>query len=146
MQCRNKHSLISVMSNLLFRVVDYVLYLTETKTAGIKANGDVLFTSETNSVDVRFTSDNSITYSGFYLDIRSALCSDPLNTEEYDDCDDITSEELAIAAGDFLEGALVTDTEDGKYPNPACQNWNIMTDENQVYVFSQKKSPFHTGY
>ena len=147
MQCRDKHSLISVMSNLLFRVVNYVLYLTETKRSGVIATGDVLFTSETNSVDVRFTSDYIVTYSGFYLDIRSALCSDPLNTEEYDDCDDITSEELVIAAGDFLEGALVTDTEDdSSYPNHACQNWNIMTDEYQVYVFSQKKSPFHTGY
>ena len=64
------------MSNLLFRVVDYVLYLTETKTAGIKANGDVLFTSETNSVDVRFTSDYIVAKSGFYLDIRSTLCSE----------------------------------------------------------------------
>ena len=124
------------MSNLLWRVVNYVLYLTETRRHGYYVYGDVLFTSETNSVDVRFLSDHSVSYRGFYLNIRSILCGgDSLNSLNSDDCDDITSEELVIAAEDFLEGALVTDTEDdSSYPNNRCQNWNIMTDENQVYV------------
>ena len=48
-----------------------------------------------------------------------------------------------VPAEEVLEGALVTNTEDGKYPNDACQNWNIMADENQVYVVIHNKFPFH---
>ena len=42
---------------------------------------------------------------------------------------------MVIAARQVLQGAIVTDTEnDGQYPNNACQNWNIITDENQVDI------------
>ena len=111
-----------------------MLYLTETNRDGVIATGNVLFTSETNSVDVRFSSDYSKSYSGFSLDIRSTLCSDLEKSHEDEDCDD-PARDLVIAAGEFVQGALVTNSAtDGKYPNNACQNWNIMTDENQVNV------------
>ena len=52
-----------------------------------------------------------------------------------------------IAAGEVLEGALVTDTEnDGNYPNHACQNWNIVADENQVYLSFRTKIPSILGF
>ena len=89
-------------------------------------------------MDVTFTSDYSERRSGFTLDLRSTLCSDLGK-----DCADRTAQELVIAAGEVLEGALVTDTEDGKYPNHACQNWDIMIDENQVDFVFQNKFPFH---
>ena len=103
-------------------------------------------------MDVTFTSDYSERRNGFTLDIRSTLCSDLENVESQEDeededtsedCDDRPAHELVIPAEEVLEGALVTDTEnDGKYPNYACQNWNIMTDENQVYfVFQQDTLP-----
>ena len=100
-------------------------------------------------MDVTFTCDYSERRTGFTLDIRSTLCSDLENSEEdegdevtSEDCDDQTAQELVIAAGEVLEGALVTNTEDGNYPNHACQNWNIMADENQVdFVFQQETLP-----
>ena len=46
---------------------------------------------------------------------------------------------MQIAAGETLQGVLVTHTEnDGNYPNHACQSWNIIADENQVYLASNK--------
>ena len=130
-----------------------MLYLTETSKDGVIPTGDVLFTSETNNVDVTFTSDGTQRRTGFTLDIRSTLCSNLESSEEdeedeededtIEDCNDSIAQELVIPAAEVLEGALVTDTEnDGKYPNHACQNWNIMTDENQVYfVFQQEALP-----
>ena len=52
--------------------------------------------------------------------------------------------EVKVAAGEMLKGALVSDTEnDGNYPNHACQDWDIKAQENQVYVVFQNKQPFH---
>ena len=111
-----------------------MLYLTETNREGVIATGNILFTSDTNNLDVRFSSDYSKRYSGFSLDIRSTLCSDLENPHEDEDCDG-TSQDLVIAAGEFLHCALVTNSDNnGRYLNNACQNWNIMTDENQVNV------------
>ena len=43
---------------------------------------------------------------------------------------------MRVAAGDILEGAIVTDTEsDGNYPNNACQEWKIITVDNEVLSF-----------
>ena len=92
-------------------------------------------------------------------DVESSDSSYPVNPEanvssiesgdretRSEDCDDRTPQEVVIAAGEVLEGALVTDTEnDGNYSNDACQDWNIMADENQVYVVFQNKNPFHVG-
>ena len=90
-------------------------------------------------MDVRFTSDDSVTESGFSLDIRSTSCTEAANLEEdkepseiIDNCNDPV-EEVVVAAGETLKGALVTHTEsDGRYPNRACQEWKIITDETQV--------------
>ena len=47
-------------------------------------------------------------------------------------CDDPV-QEVRVAAGQVLEGAIVSDTEsDGLYPNNACQEWKIITDVNLV--------------
>ena len=127
-----------------------MLYLTETEKDGVYSAGDVLFTSQTNTVDVRFTSDSSFRYSGFGLNIRSIPCTDRENfpetesTEEFGGwnygCD---TQEVHIAAGEVLEDAIVTNTEsDGNYPNNACQEWNIIGDENQVYMISFKVCTF----
>ena len=52
-----------------------------------------------------------------------------------DDCDD-TAQEIVVTAGDILEGAIVTETEsDGNYPNNVCQEWNIITVDNEVLSF-----------
>ena len=116
-------------------------YLTVTSHEGFIPTGDVLFTSETNNVDVRFTSDHSRTKTGFTLDIRSTLCSEIVTPEE--DIDVIVyceppAQQLVINAGEVLQGALVTDTEDsGNYSNNACQKWIIRTDENMVYLVFQ---------
>ena len=75
-------------------------------------------------MDVRFTSDEYVTGTGFTLDIRSTLCK------------------VVIVAGEFLQGALVTDTDTGgNYPNNACQNWTIIADENQVYLVCKTNIP-----
>ena len=68
--------------------------------------------------------------------INAQVDAEPSGCRSADDCD---SQEIEIAAGEVLQGAIVTDTEDGgNYPNNACQNWNIIADENQVYIFSSK--------
>ena len=57
-----------------------------------------------------------------------------------DPCDNSIAQEVVLAAGEVIEDALVIDTgDDGSYPNNACQDWNIMAHENQVYVFVSNK-------
>ena len=115
-------------------------------------------------MNARFTSDYIVRRSGFTLDVQSIPCSDcenfpqhgdfnphdvyssttsyPEYTEGYGNysgnnggCDD-SAQEVHIPTGETHYGALITDTEnDGNYPNHACQNWNIIADENQVHVF-----------
>ena len=97
-----------------------MLYFTETHKEGRYVSGE-LFTSETNNVDVRFTSDGSVTRSGFSLNIRSTLC--------------YSVQEVVVAPGEVLEGAIASYTQsDGLYPNSALQDWIITTEENQVYI------------
>ena len=57
---------------VIFLILD--LYLVETSRDGEYAPGFVLFASQTNSVNVRFTSDYSETRSGFSLNVRSINC------------------------------------------------------------------------
>ena len=137
------------------------LFFTATRREGHYSTGDILFTSETNNVNARFTSDLSIRRSGFTLDVQSIPCADGENFPQVDDfnpadvytgsgaypeypygnpnysgnnggCDE-SVEEVELAARQFLQGALVSDTEsDGNYSNNACQTWNIITEENKV--------------
>ena len=101
------------------------MYLTETARYGFYLLGYKLFTSETNKVNVRFTSDVSRTAPGFILDVRSTSC---------DSIESIV-QEIVVAAGEVLKDALTTDTEsDGLYPNNARQEWKIVTDENNVNI------------
>ena len=123
-----------------------MFYLTETNRDGAYMTGDILFTSETNNVDVKFKSDESITDSGFTLDVRSIPCSDRAiypqveDEEPGDPCDDSIAQEVMIAAGEVIEDALITVTESGgNYSNSACQDWNIMAEENQVQFVFQRK-------
>ena len=53
-----------------------ILYLTEHRKEGRYQPGYILFKSETNNVDVRFTSDKHIYYRGFSMDVRSTDCAD----------------------------------------------------------------------
>ena len=129
-----------------------MLYLTETQKDGNYSSDDVLFTSETNSVIVRFTSDWGITSSGFSLDVRSISCADREqypetgNQQEYEDHGSCDAEEVVIATGEEQQSALVTHTDsDGYYPNHACQEWSINTDDNQVYVHTSKH-PIHVVF
>ena len=149
-------------------VMFLIFYFTETRKDGYYSTGDVLFTSQTNNVDVKFTSDYRVTRGGFRLNIRSILCTDhdnitqtDMNTPttegyivntDYDvyisgmnqGCDE-SVQEVQITTGQVLPGAIVTNTEnDGNYPNNACQIWNIAADENQVqiYVVFQSMQPF----
>ena len=141
-----------------------LLILTETRKEGHYSTGDTLFTSETNNVNVRFTSDYTITRSGFTLDVQSISCADhPQHPQQGDDDHHTTSaypdytdgnpnysgnsggceesvQEVQLAEDEVQPDALVTDTEsNGNYPNNTCQNWNIIADENQVYdVFEGK--------
>ena len=139
-------------------VIILMLYFTEIRKDGYYSTGDVLFTSQTNNVDVKFTSDYSVTRSGFRLNIRSILCTDRDNfsqtdmntatTEGYivntdhdvytsgmpDGCDE-SVQEVEITTGQVLPGAIVTNTDnDGNYPNNACQQWNVIASENEVCV------------
>ena len=136
-----------------------MLFLTEKRREGDYSTGDILFTSDSNNVNARFTSDLSVRRSGFTLDVHSIPCSDRENFPQHGDfnpqdvyssttsypeytegngnysgnnggCDD-SAEEVVITARQVLQGAIVTDTEnDGQYPNNACENWNIIADEN----------------
>ena len=117
------------------------LILTETHRDGHYLNGEILFTSKTNSVNVSFTSDSIKTRSGFTLDVKSIPCADHENYLQQDDhitaslgCDE---EKVKLSPGEVQHGALVSDTAiDGKYKNNVCQNWNIITDENEVYILT----------
>ena len=132
------------------RIMLLMLYLTESVRHGVYSTGDVLFTSQTNNVDVRFTSDPIISGTGFGLNIKSIPCTERDNFPETDvntqsteeptpgygemnhGCDE-SAQEVQIAAGEVLEGAIVTNAEsDGYYPNYACQQWNIIASENEV--------------
>ena len=57
-------------------------------------------------------------------------------------CCDESAQEIQIATGQVLPGAIVTNTQnDGNYPNNACQQWNVIAGENEVGVdFSKLKS------
>ena len=109
------------------------LYFTVKYATGDHPIGYWLLVSETNNVDVKFTSHkNSRRGPGFSLDVRSipcvARCHDPV-------------QEVRVAAGETLRGALVTHTNsDGLYPNRACQEWKLITDENQVRCFPSSKT------
>ena len=48
-------------------------------------------------------------------------------------CDANTAQEVRIAAGEELKEALVSQNYPKRYPNNACQRWNIMAEENQVH-------------
>ena len=91
---------------------------------------------------VKFTSDSLQRRRGFTLDIRSTLCSGLDNSEvdsseTPEDCND-PAQEIRIAKGEVLQGALSVKTEgygyNAYYLNDACQKWNIITDKNQVYI------------
>ena len=115
-----------------------MLFLTETRRSSRFSTGDILFTSETNSVNAKFTSDDSVRESGFTLDVQSIPCSDRDTYPQHSVCDDY-GQGLNIAPGEVLQAALVTDTDDdGNYPNNACQNWYIVANEDQVHVMLKK--------
>ena len=102
------------------------LILTEIHRDGHYSTGDILFTSKTNSVNVRFTSDYRVTISGFRLDVQSIPC---IVRENYPHlatslgCDE---HEVQLSAGEVQHGVLASETVNlGNYPNDACQNWNI---------------------
>ena len=146
-------------------VIIKILFLTEKRREGHYSTGDILFTSDSNNVNAKFTSDFSVRRNGFTLDVESIPCSDRANYPEEADfnphdfysnttsypeytdgnysgnnggCDD-SAQEVVLVARQVLQAALITDTEsDGHYPNHACQNWNISTDENQVDTILEK--------
>ena len=100
-------------------------------------------------MDAGFTSDSTIRRSGFSLDIRSTSCAeaDEESIRLPDSCDD-TTQEIVVAAGEVLEGTIASPTEsDGLYPNRACQEWNIITDANQVHmhVFPDRSDILFSG-
>ena len=51
-------------------------------------------------------------------------------------CDADMAQEVWIAAGEELKEALVSQNYPNNYPNNACQRWDIMAEENQVYLVS----------
>ena len=104
-------------------MVFIILYFTETSEGGNHPPGYLLYKSETNNVDVKFTSDHVLRFRGFSLDVRSISCTES----------GYHIQEVVVAAGETLEGAIVSDTgSDGNYRNNARQDWNIITDTNQV--------------
>ena len=120
------------------------MYFTETRRDGNYLSGDILFTSETNNVDVRFSSDFRETRTGFTLDVRSIPCSDRANFQQLDeessmnpgdtangDCGD---RQVVVAAGKELRDALIINRteKDIDYWKDPCRDWTITTDENQV--------------
>ena len=82
---------------------------------------------------VKFTSDHSVRRRGFTLDVQSIHCCERESfPQDVDPCD---PQNLVIAAGEVQQDALVTSTANyGNYSNDACENWNIIADENQVYI------------
>ena len=56
-------------------VMIMIFYLTETHRSGIYTSGSVLFISNTGNVNVRFTSDYFLTFSGFKLEVRGINCA-----------------------------------------------------------------------
>ena len=84
-------------------------------------------------MNVSFTSDYNIRWSGFRLDIQSISCQDDKNYLTTNlGCDE---QEVQLSTGEVQHGALASETVNfGFYPNYACQNWNIITDENEVYI------------
>ena len=71
--------------------------------------------------------------------VKSSVWMDPKVWFLDPDVCDESVHEVQLAGDEVKQGALVSDTEsDGKYPNHACQNWNIITDENRVYYLSKK--------
>ena len=112
-----------------------MFYLTVIEREGYYLPGDVLFVSETISVDVTFTSNGSVRKSGFTLDIRSTSCTEAAALgADIEICDE-TVEEVMVPGGGFLQDALATYRgNDGNYPNNACQYLNIITDENWVHI------------
>ena len=62
-------------------------------------------------------------FSGFSLDIRSISCTES----------GYLIQEVVVASGETVKGAIVSYTGSvDKYNNYARQDWNIITDENQV--------------
>ena len=53
-----------------------IFCITETRREGLYTTGYVLFSSQTNSVNVKFTSDNARRRSGFTLDVQSVACGE----------------------------------------------------------------------
>ena len=83
-----------------------MLFLTVHKREGHYSVGEVIYTSEINSVDVSFTSNSWERRSGFTLDVRSTSCI--VNAEEdVEVCDD-TVQEVMVSAGQMLGDALST--------------------------------------
>ena len=86
------------------------MYLTETRAYGkYYSSRSVLFDSETNNVDVRFTSDHGARKSGFTLDVSTMPCSwktgycGTTSTGEVQD--------VMVPSGETLEGVISTPTE-----------------------------------
>ena len=85
-----------------------MFYLTVIEREGYYRPGDVLFISETNSVDVTFTSNASGRKSGFTLDVRSTSCTEATALgADVEVCDD-TVQQVTVAADEFLQDALAT--------------------------------------
>ena len=62
-----------------------MLFLAEKRREGDYSTGDILFTSDSNNVNARFTSDYSVRRSGFTLDVQSIPCSDRENFPQHGD-------------------------------------------------------------
>ena len=60
----------------------FLLYLTEARKECYFPTDDVLFISQTYNLDVKFTSDYSVTNTGFRLNIRSISCADRKNFQQ----------------------------------------------------------------
>ena len=52
-----------------------MLCLVETRRSGKFSPGEVLFTSQTNTVDIKFQADSSVSYPAFELDAESVPCN-----------------------------------------------------------------------
>ena len=131
-----------------------MLYLTETRREGNYVTGGVLFVSSTNSVDVKFTSDSYLNQPGFMLDARSIPCADrdTLTLAEQHSSDGGYTfcnppQEVVISAGEVLEDAIAMETDsDGNYLKDTYEKWNIVTDENQVFLRFPKVHVTRMGF